>query len=485
MIYQPRNVQPSGTSIDGAIDNVFSMEVQTNSYVSAYQLLISDFNNNDIYTGAKISLSTNLYNGDKLSIPVNADTVMLSNGENYKWRVRLYQPNADMLITYGLVQNTSTTTNIYIQSNINIRAGMYIKINEQQKVISSYDVDSGLVIVGDAFSTTPDVGTQYSIYSDFIETVPDYIVYARQTPVVSVTNIPSLLTLKYHTFQGQYTQSDNVPIVYHQFDLYTQNTDGTKSLINTSGRVYSANLSYTYDGFRTGNTYLVQMIIENDMGVIVSTDEYSFSVEYDIVEYLQQPQAFFDNKKNAVQVSWVTPVEHSASPDSSQYSILYNTPYNTVNTLYTNSGDVFWNAESGLCVLPEDFNITFQFSPDSNFYYDEDGAYQGIVDLITTTVDEASGDFKIQVDKNKLLFTQEPDINLESLFYTNTNQVFVLSASSIPQINNDYIWDDDENWNDNYTWVEGGTSLERVCNHWWKVQITKTGIKIEEIFPNT
>ena len=50
MIYQPRNVQPSGSSIDGNINNTFTMEVQTNSYISAYQLLIVDFNNNNIYT---------------------------------------------------------------------------------------------------------------------------------------------------------------------------------------------------------------------------------------------------------------------------------------------------------------------------------------------------------------------------------------------------------------------------------------------------
>ena len=60
MIYQPRNVQPSGSSIDGSINNTFTMEVQTNSYISAYQLLIVDFNNNNIYTGTKTTLTQNL-----------------------------------------------------------------------------------------------------------------------------------------------------------------------------------------------------------------------------------------------------------------------------------------------------------------------------------------------------------------------------------------------------------------------------------------
>lgn len=313
MIYQPRNVQPSGVSIDGLLDNTFTMEIQTNSYVSAYQLLIVDFDNNEIYTGAKTTLAKYAYNGDTLEIPVSASAVALSNGTNYKWRVRLYQPTADMLITYGLVQATSTTTTIYLQPNINIKAGMAITINSQTKTISSYNSDTGVAVVSSAFSSAPAVGTQYKIYSDFIETVPDYIVYARRTPAVAISNVPSSLTLKYHTFQGTYIQSDNVPIVYHKFDLYTRNDDGIISLVASSDKVYSANLSYTYDSFRTGNKYLIQMTVENDMGIISTTDMYEFTVSYDIVEYLQQPSASFDDKNNAVKVSWVTPVEHDAT----------------------------------------------------------------------------------------------------------------------------------------------------------------------------
>lgn len=693
MIYQPRNVQPSGVSIDGLLDNTFTMEIQTNSYVSAYQLLIVDFNNNEIYTGSKTTLTNYAYNGDTLEIPVNASTVALSNGTNYKWRVRLYQPTADMLITYGLVQSTSTTTTIYLQPNINIKAGMAITINSQTKTISSYNSDTGVAVVSSAFSSAPAVGTQYKIYSDFIETVPDYIVYARRTPAVAISNVPSSLTLKYHTFQGTYTQSDNVAIVYHQFDLYTRNDDGTISLVASSDKVYSANLSYTYDSFRTGNEYLIQMTVENDMGIISTTDMYEFTVSYDIVEYLQQPLASFDDKNNAVKVSWVTPVENEAVSNSSgaasgtiqdgansltqavfednqtlgngdqvqitanvegknwlvntlqtqtlnginitKYSngsflvqgtatarcepvigrnftlpannykwtgnayfilsttelgyitfptnsvkeisedvtvlsayiridegatvdaiiypqliidgnnteyepyrpigtkytgvinsynaitgvgtmladypftytpmpgdtyqvlsniynntgfqYLYNTPYNTVNSLYTHGYTATWSTPDGLCVLPDDFNITLQFSPDGNFFYDQNGVYQEVVNLITTETDDANseGEFTIKIDKNKLIFVQNPDISLELPFYTNTSQVFVLSSANIAQINNDYVWDDTATWTDTYTWVEGGTSLERVCNHWWKVQITNTGIKIEEIFPTT
>ena len=357
MIYQPRNVQPSNSAVDGNKDNIFTMEAQTNSYISSYQLLISDFNNDDIYIGDKTDLASYAYNGDTISIPVNADTVKLSNGSDYKWRVKLYQPTADMLITYGLVQQTSTETNIYTQPNINIREGMTITINGQTQVISSYNVDTGVAVVATAFSEAPNVGAQYIINSDFIETVPDYIVYARETPTVSINNIPSSLTLKYNTFQGVYNQSDNVPIVYHQFDLYLQNADGSNTLIDTSGKVYSANLSYTYNSFRTGNTYAIQMTVENDMGIVVSTDLYSFNVSYDIVEYLQQPQATFNSQQNAVKISWVAPVENEAvSTLSNVASGTVQNNNNTDTTAYFEPGQVISQGDI-VRLINSDFNL--------------------------------------------------------------------------------------------------------------------------------
>ena len=205
MIYQPRNVSPSGNSIDASKKNTFSMEVQTNTFVSHYQLIISDFDNNDIYTGVKTALDNYIYNGEYLSFEV-ADNIM-TNGEDYKWRAKLYQQNADMQITYGIVQSEGSNTDIHIQQNINIKKDMTITINNETRNISNYEFDTSVITVDSAFSSVPVVGDKYIINSDFIETVPDFILYARKDPVVSISNIPEELTLKYHTFNGNYIRN--------------------------------------------------------------------------------------------------------------------------------------------------------------------------------------------------------------------------------------------------------------------------------------
>ena len=484
MIYQPRNVYPSAVSIDGNVNNVFTMELQTNDVVSGYRLSILDFDNNEVYVGPKETLQEPLYNGDTLAMSVEAALVNMTNGANYKWRVRLYQPTYDMLITYGFVQSASSSTNIYIQPNINIRVGMLLKINNESRSIASYDLDTGLAVVSEAFTFVPSASTQYYIYSNFIDTVPDYITYARATPVVSITNVPQTLTLKYHVFEGSYVQTDNVPMMYHIFNLYMINGDGSRTLVDTSEKVYSANLKYQYDSFRTGNLYAIEMIIENNLGIVSQTELYYFDVEYEIVEYLEQPTVAFNSRQNAITASWAAPVEHYGTSEGGEV-YLYNTPYNTVNSLYTTNGETEWFSADGLCIQPTEQNLTFQFCPDEHFFYDENGEYQEEAELFEGETDDADGDgnFVVLVNKNKLIFRQEPNTELEAYFYSNTTSVFVLTATGVKQINEDYIWDDTATWNDSYIWTEGGTSLERVCNHWWKVRITNSSIQIEEVYP--
>lgn len=571
MIYQPRNVYPSASAIDVGLDNTFSMEIQTNNYVSAYQLSIVDFSNNEIYNGSKVDLENFVYNGETLDIPIAANSANLSNGNNYKWRVRLYQPTANMLITYGVVQSTSTTTNIYLQENINIRENMSLKIGTETRTISSYDVDTGLAVVSSAFSSVPAIETQYYVYSDFIETVPDYVFYARQTPTISINAISNPVTSRHYDFQGVYSQSDNVPIIYYIYNLYMRNNDGSFSLIDTTDRVYSARLTYSYDSLRSGNVYAIELIVENDMGTIVSTNQIEFNVSYDIIEYLQQPTATFDSSKNAVNISWTAPVEHTATTNSIinntpvNPNYLYNVPYTGVNSLYTNGYTATWSSESGLFEMPSSFNITMQFSPDEDFFFDENGNYYNLMPIISTLTEESNGNgaFGIIIDEKSLVhltpliednaiktiqivtppsgekntstiayvseaidISQNPYVyfqnqeflakiidfddstnkvtfestlpfipsvgdilylnnSLSTDLYSNTTSAFVLAQSNFVNPDYDYIWMDDATWNDGYFWVEGGTPIQRVCGHWWKVQITNSTIRAEEVYVNS
>lgn len=343
MIYQPRNVQPSYTSIDGTEENTFTMEINTNNYVNGYEMTILNWDNTVAYQGTKVTLDTPIYNGETLAIPVPS-SIGLQNGYNYKWYMKLYQSTADMLITYGIVQQDSENTiTVITQPNINIKPGMYITINGETKQISTYTYDNniGTATLTSDLSTAPKTGDTYQIYSDFIQTIPEYILYVRATPEVSITNYSSTLDKKYKTFTGTYSQSDGVPLVYHQWDLYLVNENGSTTLLKTSGQVYNADIQFYYDGFKNTQTYQISLIAETQFGIVATSGMQTFTVSYEAIEYLQQPTATVLYDKNAIRVDWVAPVSFPPLTINTLSSYGYVQPGEITSTsLYLDTGQI-------------------------------------------------------------------------------------------------------------------------------------------------
>ena len=343
MIYQPRNVQPSYTSIDGTEENTFTMEINTNNYVNGYEMTILNWDNTVAYQGTKVTLDNPIYNGETLAIPVPS-SIGLQNGYNYKWYMKLYQSTADMLITYGIVQQDSENTiTIITQPNINIKPGMYVTINGETKQIATYTYDAniGTATLTSDLSTTPKIGDTYQIYSDFIQTIPEYILYVRATPEVSITNYSSTLDKKYKTFTGTYSQSDGIPLVYHQWDLYLVNENGSTTLLKTSGQVYNADMQFYYDGFKNTQTYQISLIAETQFGIVATSGLQTFTVSYEAIEYLQQPTATVLYDKNAIRVDWVAPVSFPPLTINTLSSYGYVQPGEITSTsLYLDTGQL-------------------------------------------------------------------------------------------------------------------------------------------------
>lgn len=311
MIYQPRNVTPTKKSVDIRVLNQhLTMEISTNSSVIAYQLFILDWNNSQRYNGSKVNLSTPLYNGDTLYIEIPAPSISyLENGNDYKWYVYLYQEEANMYITNGIIQSVDSNYRFTIQQNMNIMPGMYFKYGGDSIKITSYSAETGVVVLESAPSLTPTAGTTYTIYSDFIKTTPEYILYARKMPTVSITNAPTTLTTKSYTFNATYSQEDNEPIISHRWLIGIPSGNGTFEVVYDTGDIYNANLSFTYDAFRSGIQYLAELEVTSTYENIGHSGFIYFNVEYETLEYLEQPVARLDCNKNAIQIDWVAPTD--------------------------------------------------------------------------------------------------------------------------------------------------------------------------------
>lgn len=239
-------------------------------------------------------------------------------------------------------QAINSTTEVYLKQNINIKEDMSLKIGDESRTISSYDVNTGLCIVAEAFSKIPTSQDKYYIYSDFIETTPENVLYVREVPTVEITNYKGTLDTKEYTFLGSYTQSDNVPLVYFLWNLYSVDDSGT-TLIKTSGKVYSANIQFYYDGFKTGETYRIELTCETEYGVQTTTRALNFSVSYDALSYDDQP-VIVSTEDQGLRVSWAT------LTSDSPYS-LYTQSANGYIQANNNSSYIIW-LERGQDIYP-------------------------------------------------------------------------------------------------------------------------------------
>ena len=534
-----------------------------------------------------------------------------------------------------VAQAINTTTNVYLKQNINIKPGMLLNIGDETKEISDYSVNTGLCVVSEAFSSIPTHEDKYIVYSDFIETTPENVLYVRETPVVTITNYQQEIHTKEYTFTGSYIQSDDVPLVYFIWNLYSI-TDNGAQLIKTSGKVYSANIQFYYNGFKPGETYRIELGCETEFGVLTTTMALNFVCNYTALSYDDQPvtvstedqglrvswatltsdapyslstdraKGYIQSNNNSSNVIWLErgqdiypgqivivgsdelegtigtynknngkttlsiPLSHApvngdyyyivAEPDYNLtgINILNDVPYNGVNSAQLGSNLLVYEKRGGLATWADEYQLTMQFKPDENFFFGNNGIYNDMIqiaryksesddihDLIiyarnynfgamSPTVDDGdlvggqvtaqvtvdnqvqvSGDIDLSegiryicfvnsgyVDKiesfdsetNTITLSKNMDISvqpnsgdyyflysaIETSFYDNPNNTFVLQATNIQNIYADYIWTDDSSWNDNYYWVEGGTQIGRASENWWKIKVTNNDIKVLE-----
>lgn len=348
MLYQPSYPYPYLTDIDATLDNNFTCIINSEggTDIVAYKLIINDLNNNEIYNSTKKTLSAYLYNGDSLSVQV-PDTTSMVNGTDYVWNITLYEQNPTMWVTYGTIQGaSSTTTNIYLRHHYNVSADMYVKIGTESRKISTYDMETGIAVVSPAFTSAPADKTDYNIYTNFVKSSDIYF-KARTTPTISISYFMSVIPSRKHTFIGTYTQPENVAWKYFIWNLY----DVTNQLIETSGQINTGQMQHTFDGFIDGTTYKIQLVVENQDGVILNTSLQSFTVDYESAQVDNVPVVELLCDKTALQVAWSQPLINSgfASGDKGipYYTLVPNVPYpGGSSVLLTETNYIYWETST-------------------------------------------------------------------------------------------------------------------------------------------
>lgn len=200
----------------------------------------------------------------------------------------------------------------------------------------THGVEASIIYTEDTMSGIS-IGDSFKIYSDFIET-PFYFFKSRTIPEISITNLSETINSRNYNFIGSYNQYENVPIQYYIFNLYNEDLE----LLDTTDKVYSANITYNFDGFTNGEVYYIELVCSNQDNVEVSTGKKQFKADYTEpnVDVTLDYQVLED--KDAIRVI-LKPDKTSVPNFDGEYSIESNFPFEGTNSAYIEKGNVVYD----------------------------------------------------------------------------------------------------------------------------------------------
>jgi len=298
VLQYPTNVSPENTAKPA--DTTRMKFIFNGDRLSYYHIRATDLETNSNFTieykSEDMSENNGLpyYNGEEVEMAMNAQG--LTNGHDYVWQVLLAQrdlagenPLYDIPVCRGAIKRagSGSPTVLIIDPNLPIYswgyngndgyyypitgdndvvyAGMVIEINGERKFITKYktelesgtDIQLGHLEIDSAFTTTPDVGTRYSIYANYLIS-PQYYFMSRATPSLSLEldyNRNSSQGIEEGAFglrvTGTYSQAQSSPIKYYTATLYCYigNIDDPSAAlyeIKKSEKQFSQKINYLF-----------------------------------------------------------------------------------------------------------------------------------------------------------------------------------------------------------------------------------------------
>lgn len=309
MLQFPTNFQPDNVCIDAAQNSNYDVSFVFNGDAMFGAIFrVYDYNTGDIVDSFSFFNSNYFpykYNEQSFSLEHNMGNIY-QNLRDYIIQVQLLQGSlrgeknvCDMIVTSGKIQNLGDSSveleiekgirDIYewgydsvsglyqpTYNNSRIVAEMQIEINNESHTIISYNPETGIVTLDEAFQITISSGVGYKIYTNYLIS-PQYFFSCRRVPSL-------FFNMDYNSYQYPYMfhvqgnaggWSDDNAVVYYQTKLYWGHTlnigsehtltadqieyiESNETLIDDSGRIYCEYLDYSTpncwgDVYRSGD----------------------------------------------------------------------------------------------------------------------------------------------------------------------------------------------------------------------------------------
>lgn len=315
--------------------------------------------------------------------------------------------------------NSEADHQIFVQPNINIKSdalnppqivwenGVRLNITQEISTLGQYvagkktDItfnkldNTQWLLKGNCKIATQSTGdiqqiivpqTDYTVYTDFMDSIPNAVLYARQAPTLGIKykdyreldleNIPYIsidqsvpAPWRDVAFLGTWNSVDNVEIKYYHYYLYSIDNYNNETLIAESDDIYDSSLEWNFKGFETNNFYKVRITIHDKYGKAYSEED-TFYIEYAVYSSVVPLANSLICDEQAIKLEVVSPVYVISTDRGSEKTITSNDVYLSSNSKYyyadTTSGRVLnytqvADANNTPIQIPEIFSFFTRF----------------------------------------------------------------------------------------------------------------------------
>lgn len=325
-------------------------------------------------------------------------------------------PNFKIMTSYW---NSEADHQIFVQPNINIKSdalnppqivwenGVRLNITQEISTLGQYvagkktDItfnkldNTQWLLKGNCKIATQSTGdiqqiivpqTDYTVYTDFMDSIPNAVLYARQAPTLGIKykdyreldleNIPYIsidqsvpAPWRDVAFLGTWDSINNVEIKYYHYYLYSIDNYNNETLIAESDDIYDSSLEWNFKGFETNNFYKVRITIHDKYGKAYSEED-TFYIEYAVYSSVVPLANSLICDEQAIKLEVVSPVYVISTDKGTEKTITSNDVYLSSNSKYyyadTTSGRVLnytqvADANNTPIQIPEVFSFFTRF----------------------------------------------------------------------------------------------------------------------------
>lgn len=307
--------------------------------------------------------------------------------------------------------------------------------------------------------STESLRPKATICSNFIDSI-QFPFYARGGIQLNIVNVPNIITSRKHEFIMEYYQPEFVPIKWHRFVLY----DYLGNVVEDTGKRYSSNLTYSFNGFIAHQTYYIEGYVENINGIAKNTVRYKFDVIYDAPGLVIPRAATVYYPDDAVKIEWGRNIFSKGIADG-DYHFEEDYPFKGTNSLVIDSGNVVFDNINN---IPLDIEDIFTLLTDVTL---TENSYGKIIELEDTIEQK----FYYVVIKGGKIYSVKDSIET-FLINVLREEKSGQQPINIAEEEVSYIWDDDDILDDSYYWIETLPFMKR-----YKITMLPNNVVIREV----